>query len=356
MKKLMLTILFFLMAVTGHTQEVSRGLFVWALEKEPVIASQGQIERMIAFAKKEQIDTIFVQMYRANKSWFPSKIADDEPYRHARKQVGQDPVKLLIKAAHAQGIQVHAWMNMLSLSANVDAPLLKKYGTSILTRNKERKHKLSDYKIDNQYFLEPSNRFVRRASLDVVEEIITAYPELDGIQFDYIRYPDVHPFYGYSSDNIVRYKRDKNKLKVVEADPDWKQWKRDQVTELLSFLVKKARSINPKIQVSATGCLSYARAMHEAMQDWPSWINKGLVDFVTVMNYPQDTATYIKNIEGIKSHVNDFKKVNMAVGLYKNIQKPQVFKEHYQACVVSNPKSCVFFHYNNFLENSKIEL
>jgi uncharacterized lipoprotein YddW (UPF0748 family) len=87
------------------------------------------------------------------------------------------------------------------------------------------------------------------------------------------------------------------------------------------------------------------------MQDWPSWINNGLIEFVTVMNYPQDTATYIKNIEGIRPHVIDFKKVHMAVGAYKNIHDPKVFKEHLDACVASIPGGCVFFHYNNFLEN-----
>jgi uncharacterized lipoprotein YddW (UPF0748 family) len=246
MKKILLCVMLLLMSMPVYAADSARGLFIWALEKDPVMASRGQIERMIAFAKKEKITVLYVQLYRANQSWFPSKVADDTPYRLARKQIGQDSIKLLIEKAHAEGIEVHAWMNMLSLSANIKAPLLKQYGTSILTRNKDRKHKIEDYKIDNQYFLEPSNRHVRRASLNVVEEVLMAYPKLDGIQFDYIRYPDVNPFYGYSSDNIVRYKREKNKIKVEESDPDWKQWKRDQVTELLTLLVKKAHAINPK--------------------------------------------------------------------------------------------------------------
>lgn len=329
--------------------EVPRGLFVWALEDEPVLSSQGQMERMIAFAKKEKVSALFVQVYRANKSWFLSNVADDEPYRHARVQVGQDALHVLIQLAHREGIEVHAWMNMLSLSANENAPLLKKYGTGILTRNKESKRELADYKIDNQYFLEPSNRYVRRACLTLVEEITTAYPQLDGIQFDYIRYPDVKPFYGYASDNIVRYKRATNKHTVVESDPSWKQWKRDQVTELLHLLVKKAKSINPKIQVSTTGSLSYARAVDEAMQDWPMWLNKNIVDFVTVMNYPDDAFTYQKNIDDIKPLIRDFKKVFMAVGLYKHLDEPEIFIEQFNVCEHANPGACVLFHYNNFV-------
>lgn len=337
-------------------QDVPRGIFVWSLEEQPVLSSIGQMERMIAFAKKEGISTIFLQVYRGNKSWFPSKVADDEPYRFCRKQVGQDPIALFIHKAHAQGIEVHAWMNMLSLGGNKEAPLLKKFGVSILTRNKEPKKKLDDYKIDNQFFLEPSNRFVRRACLTLIDEILTRYPSLDGIQFDYIRYPDVHPFYGYSADNIVRYKRAANKIIVIESDPSWKQWKRDQVTELLTLMVKKTRLINKKIHISTTGCLAYSRALYEALQDWPSWINTGLIEFVTVMNYPPDVATYKENIIEIKPHVNDFKKVNVAVGAYKHIKEPAVFKEQFQVCVNANPRACVIFHYNNFLENVDLTL
>ena len=344
----------FMISLPVFAGNVPRGMFVWSLEKEPVLSSVGQMERMIAFAKAQGMDTIFVQVYRGNKSWFASTVADDEPYRICRKQVGQDPLNLLITKAHAQGIQVHAWMNMLSLGGNVDAPLLKKYGSSILTKNRDRKKDLADYKIDNQYFLESSDRHVIRTCLKLVDEVLTQYPKLDGIQFDYIRYPDVHPFYGYSDDNIVRYKRAANKTEVIESDPAWKQWKRDQVTALLSLLVKEVRSLNPKIHVSTTGCLSYGRALDEAMQDWPSWINKGLVEFVTVMNYPPDTATYQKNIDGIKLHLADLKKVNMAVGAYKHLKDPNVFKEQLHVCESSESRYCVFFHYNNFLENPEL--
>ncbi len=354
MKRFFLTMIVFFCVVPVFADDVPRGMFVWSLEKEPVLSSVGQMERMIAFAKAQHMDTIFVQVYRGNKSWFASQVADDEPYRVCRRKVGRDAFALLIDKAHAQGIQVHAWMNMLSLGGNVDAPLLKKYGSSILTKNNDPKKNLADYKIDNQYFLEPSDRRVIRTCLKLVDEVIGQYPKLDGIQFDYIRYPDVHPFYGYSDDNIVRYKRAANKTTVVEADPAWKQWKRDQVTGLLRLLVKESKALNPMIHVSTTGCLSYGRALDEALQDWPSWVNSSLVEFVTLMNYPPDTATYQKNIDGIRPHLPNLKKVNMAVGAYKHLQEPKVFKEHLQACESSHPKSCILFHYNNFLENPEL--
>ena len=73
----------------------------------------------------------------------------------------EDPVGLLIKQAHAQGIQVHAWINFLSLGNNTNAYFIKKYGTEVLSRNLKAKNKIEDFKIDHQYFLEPGDWRVR---------------------------------------------------------------------------------------------------------------------------------------------------------------------------------------------------
>jgi len=337
----------------AHASE--RGMFIWSLEEKPVLSSRQAMEKAVDFASRHGIKTLFVQVYRSNKAWFPSKVSDTAPYRDCLKSVREDPLAFLIKQAHAKGIEVHAWLNLLSLSGNKDAVMLKKYGPSILTRNVNPKKSLEDYKIDNQYFLEPSDSRVRHQLLLVVAELLRGYPELDGIQFDYIRYPDVHPFYGYSPDNVARFKQATGYKRIIDDDPAWMQWKRNQVTELLTMLVKKSRSINPRIHVSTTGCLGYTRALQEALQDWPYWLSSHLVEFVTVMNYPPDFAQYEKNIVEIKQRVKDFDRVNMAVGTYKFVHTPDIFEQQFKYCEQSGSRSCVIFHYNNFLENDQLE-
>ncbi len=333
-------------------EKVDLDLFVWALDKDPVLSSTDKIEQLIRRAHQMKIKTLFVQVYRANKAWFATKHADDSLYQEYKIRLGRDPFEFLIKKAHENNIEVHAWLNVLSLSANTEAPLLKKYGTGILTRNKQDKKILEDYKIDNQYFLEPSDPRVRREMTSIVGDLLKGYPKLDGIQFDYIRYPDVHPFYGYSSYNIERFKKISGLKEIVEDSPKWKQFKRDQVTSLLQVLVKKTRSLRPKIHISTTGCLSYARAYHEALQDWPSWINQGLIEFVTVMNYPSDYPDFEKNVCEIKEKLGDLKKINVAVGAYKFVHKDtDIFRQQYEYCKKSGAKGCAIFHYSNFQEN-----
>lgn len=332
-----------------------RGLFVSVIQNPPTLSSREEITKLIEFAKKAEIEVLFVQIYRSGKAWFPSGIADAAPYQVSLKQAGEDPFALLIKEAHVSGIQVHAWLNMLSLSTNQDAPLLKKYGTDILTRNRKEKKTLEDYKIDNQYFLEPGDLRVRQELSNMVEEILRAYPDLDGIQFDYIRYPDKNPAYGFTKINVARFKASTNLQTVDEESQAWKDWKRNQVTAFLNQLIQKTIAIRSDIQISTTGCMNYVRAYHEAFQDWAAWLNGGLIQFVTIMSYTKKTEDFEKYIAEAKSKTRDFKKVNIAIGAYEFLDSSKTFAKQFKLCEHSGGGACVVFHYGSLLENPALQ-
>lgn len=332
-----------------------RDLFVTVIQEPPVLSSHQAMIDLVQYAKQANIRALFVQVYRADQAWFPSNVGDQTPYLAALKSVGEDPFALLIGLAHQQGIEVHAWVNLLSLSKNVQAPLIKKYGASILTRNLKKKKVLSDYKIDEQYFLEPGDLRLRAELENMVGELVQAYPAVDGIQFDYIRYPDKDPHYGYTPTNMERFKASTGILHIVDDSRAWKDWKRAQVTELLAGLVKRVRLLSPQIKVSTTGCAPYIRAYDEAFQDWPSWVNSGLIDFVTVMTYAQQEPEFGKMIADASVRVSDPKKMNIAVGAYQQIQTPDVFRRQLQLCQTEVSGSCVIFHYGSLLASPALK-
>jgi uncharacterized lipoprotein YddW (UPF0748 family) len=335
-------------------EKPQRQLFVSVVQDQPVLCNSAAIDKLIDTARRTGVSVLFVQVYRANQSWFASQSADQSPYAACLKNLSQDPFALLIRRAHAAGIQVHAWLNILSLSNNQDALLLKRYGPEILTRNTQKKHKLEDYKIDNQYFLEPGDPRVREDLLAMVEDLLRGYPGLDGVQFDYIRYPDIHPFYGYTKINLQRFKDSTGCEKFQEKDLIWQDWKRRQVTELLELLVNKSRQIRPDIQVSATACAPFVRAYYEAFQDWPSWLKSGLVDFVTLMSYSAENSEFDKDILEAKAKTNDLKKLSIAVGAYKFLRSPENFKRQFNTCEKEKCRACVIFHYGSLLENPEL--
>ncbi len=360
MRKVLLLFVFFISLVSiigeesflfaAQTKGSVRGLFVTAFGKPGIYSSSSDIRKLIDFAKRSRVKILFVQIYKANFPWFPSKIGNSSPYKAAVKAVGEDPFALLIKEAHQAGIEVHAWINLLSFGDNKAAPLLNKYGPDILTRNVEKKKTIEDYKIDEQYFLEPGDPRVREELSNLIGEILLVYPALDGLQFDYIRYCDMKPHYGYTAVNVERFKKATGLCEIDDAGKEWKKWKRDQVTELLEQLIQKARTIRPGIQVSTTGCMPYSRALYEAFQDWPMWLNEGIVDFVTVMDYSVDPEEYERWISEIKPRIKDFSKVNIALGSYKPEISLRIFQKEFNACETSGAGACVVFYYSSLLK------
>ncbi len=315
------------------------------------LSSRAEISGLVDFARRARVRVLFVQIYRANQAWFSSKIADSGPYEICVKNVSADPLAFLISKAHRSGIKVYAWLNMLSLGENRDARFIKKYGPGVLTRNIDKKRTLEDYKIDKQYFLEPGDTRIRQDLSGIVEEALRTYPGLDGILFDYVRYPDTHPVYGHNKINIERFKKASGIGAIDENSRTWKDWKRGQVTELLERLIQKARSVRPRIRVAATGCMPYSRAYHEAFQDWPSWIGTGLVDFVAVMDYSPGLTEFKEWIIEAKTKVKDFQKIDIGVGAYKLEKTPDIFKKEFEFCEKSGAGGCAVFHYGSLAKH-----
>ena len=117
------------------------------------------------------------------------------------------------------------------------------------------------------------------------------------------------------------------------------------------MLGNKARSIRPGIQVSATGCMPYARAYYEAFQDWPLWLELGIVDFVTIMNYSSCPSEFERWIAKAKSKVKDLGKVNIGIGAYKLVRSPGIFEKEFRASETSGAGGVVVFHYGSLCED-----
>ena len=108
------------------------------------------------------------------------------------------------------------------------------------------------------------------------------------------------------------YKIDGTVEIIEEGDKAWTDWKRAQVTEFLSMLAVRTRTLQPEIQISATGCAPFVRSYQEAFQDWPGWLHKGIVDFVILMSYTSNTDEFKRYIGEAKDKCQDFKKINIA--------------------------------------------
>jgi len=356
------------------SEKIKLGVWVTVFAPQKILYSQENADRMIEICRKSGINQIYLQIYRANKAYYDSNIADRKPFETMKASAGCDMVQYIIEQAKKNDIEVHAWINLLSLAQNENAKILKKYGKSILTLDQNGNPSSitgkapDDFIREGQIFLEPGDWRVKEYLLDITEEITRKYPALAGLHLDYIRYPVAVPFapgsrfnnpaisYGYSNVNIKKCIK-LTGLDIKKATPSretyqkWDDWRRSQVTGLVQAISINTRDLAPSIQISCAVCPSVERAYMITLQDWPKWISENLVDYVVTMNYSDDTRLMTLNARsGLLPELKD--KVYIGIGAYLLKKKPEVIEDQLNILYGLKPGGIVIFSYDEVADIS----
>ena len=135
--------------------------------------------RILDRLKSDGYNTVFLQLRHSGTVIYPS---DYEPLSTRFAGEGffgdYDPVQFAIKACHERGLSLHAWLVTYPLSSSKRAPhpILRDHPSWAIA------HKGS-------YHLDPGHPEVRTYIAHLVADLVRRYP-VDGIHFDYFRYPE----------------------------------------------------------------------------------------------------------------------------------------------------------------------
>ena len=284
-----------------------------------MLENRHRLELLLEDARGLGVTDLFVQVYRGGRAWFDSSLADPAPYAstwRTDEDIARDAFSVLIERAHAQGLRVHAWVNVLSLSSNADAPILRDLGPAAAAVDQKGRSVL-DYpgfevpEPDRRYYrmgtpalwLDPAASGVADRLTATFAELVQRYPELDGLHLDYIRYPDVLPFspgtrfgvglsFGFGEGSRARFEAESG-LRApfgssIANGNRWDDWRRSQLTRLVRGIAAAARSLRPEVTVSAAVLADAERAYLVDFQDWLGWLDEGLLDFAVPMLYTRD--------------------------------------------------------------------
>jgi uncharacterized lipoprotein YddW (UPF0748 family) len=284
-----------------------------------VLENRHRLEILLEDARGLGVTDLFVQVYRGGRAWFDSSLADPEPYAstwRAREGTAGDALSVLIERAHGQGLRVHAWVNVLSLASNADAPILRDLGPAAAAVD-QKGRSILDYprfevpEPDRRYYrmgtpalwLDPAASGVSDRLAATLAELVERYPALDGLHLDYIRYPDALPFspatrfgvglsFGFGEESRGRFEAESGLRapfgsSFVNGDR-WDDWRRSQLTHLVRRIAEAARLIRPAVTVSAAVLADVERAYLVDSQDWIGWLDEGLLDFAVPMLYTRD--------------------------------------------------------------------
>jgi uncharacterized lipoprotein YddW (UPF0748 family) len=288
-----------------------RGLWVDAFG--PGFKTSLEVDKLVRDAQAMRVNALFVQISRradcyCNKASMPRTADPTVP-------AGFDSLQDVLDKAHAAGIQVHAWIistgvwNKTALEYSSTHPF-KLHGPNSKGRDNWLTVRADgETRAGADYVLDLGHPDAAEFVANMYSSVVQNYA-VDGVQFDRIRYPDSGgpPFlatWGYNPTALERFKLETNRTDLGQngkpgvADPQWLQWRRDQVTNLVRRVYLQVKSIRPSVWVSAA-TITYreaptnleqfeqTRTYSEILQDWPAWMREGILDLNIPMNYKRE--------------------------------------------------------------------
>lgn len=205
-----------------------------------------------------------------------------------------DQIEQAVAAGKKYGVEVHVWMVCFNASNSSPEFLdqMRKEGRLQHTIDGEEQSWLCPS--------DPRNRALQKAAL---EEVATKY-DVDGVHFDYIRFPDDNTCFcdgcrerfANAYEEATGKKLEGELVELVKKNDEvgnaWRQWRCDQITALVHEVSDSLRAKRPDIQISAAVFPGYPGTKSSIGQDWGLWIEKGWLDFVCPMDYTSDPGAF----------------------------------------------------------------
>ena len=291
---------------------------VW-LDRGTIVQARSRagLTRIFDRLAEAGVNTVFFETVNAGYPIYPSRVAPQQN----PLTTSWDPLREAVDLAHERGIELHAWVwifaagnqahnQLLNQPASYPGPLISANPNWANYDNRGQMIPIGQGKP----FLDPANPEVRSYLLRLLGEIAENY-NVDGVQFDYIRYPFQDPAanrtYGYGLaarqqfqrltgiDPVSLSPRDNPNASPEERSRQrrlWQQWTDFRIEQVNSFVAEASQMLKrrrPNLIVSAA---VFPHSEHERrqklQQQWETWTQRGDVDLIVLMSYAQDTNRF----------------------------------------------------------------
>lgn len=369
----------------GSGPNVSEVRALWVVRH--TLTSADEVRRLIDRAAANGITDLVVQVRGRGDAYYNSPF---EPRATGLAQLPPefDPLALVIDGAHRSGLRVHAWLNtylVSDLNQLPDSPqhlvylhpewLMVPRGLAMELYNLDPSlpgylDQLVAYSRREQakpegLYVSPANPDVRDHLLRLWLDIATRY-DVDGLHFDYVRYPS--PEYDFSRTALERFRIEleqrlpqedrgflgaqiaQDPLIYVKTFPDqFSQFQRNQVSLLVDRISRQVRQVRPDLQISAAVFADENDAVRSRFQDWRMWLQRGWIDAVCPMAYTADRGLFERQITAAVSLAAG-REVWSGIGVYR--QAVHAAREKIVLSRRLGAGGFILFSYNSLIEAS----
>lgn len=240
---------------------------------------QQELCRILDQLKAANFNTVLLQTRVRGSVIYPSAIEswDGALTGTIGRDPGYDPLRFAIEETHRRGMELHAWVVTIPCF-KVD--VARKMGA----RSVLKTHPALCKRHGDTYYLDPGQPGTEDYLAELCLEIAEKY-DVDGLHFDYIRYPDN----AVSFPDAATYKKYSPKGVPKAA------WRRDNITRIVRRIYKEVHARKPWVRISSSPVGKYAdltryssrgwNARDAVHQDAQRWMREGIHDLLFPMMY-----------------------------------------------------------------------
>jgi uncharacterized lipoprotein YddW (UPF0748 family) len=235
--------------------------------------------------KSANLNTIVLQVRARGDLLYPSRY---EPWAQSLTgTLGEastyDPLRFAVEEAHKLGMELHAWWNVVRVADGSDPPPLVVPQHIVNAHrdwvkmwvNRDRNGRPTS----TEWWLDMGIPEVRSYLIGVVMEMVRNY-DIDGVHFDYLRYP------GPEFDDEKTYAR------YGDGTPK-DEWRRENINKFVRAVYDSIISVKPMLKVGSTPIGVYKnlpgaegwQAYVNLFQDAHEWLAEGKQDYVVPQIY-----------------------------------------------------------------------
>lgn len=239
---------------------------------------QHELTAILDKLKAANFNTVLFQTRMRGDVIYPSDIEPQSAVLTGKSggRPGYDPLRFAIEECHKRGMECHAWIVTIPLGT------LKHTASQGKQAVHHRKPEIClTYK--QERFLNPAHPQTKTYLMSLVREVVERY-DVDGVHFDYLRYPERAPGFPDSRDF-----RKHGKGRTLA------QWRRENITEIVRHLYKGVKALKPWVKVSTSPVGKFQdtsrypsrgwNALHTVHQDVQGWLREGIQDQIYPMIY-----------------------------------------------------------------------
>ncbi|WP_371933989.1 glycoside hydrolase family 10 protein [Chroococcidiopsis sp. CCNUC1] len=313
-------------AIAQQPFEEIRG--VWMTNNDTsTLIDRDKMQAAVSQLARLHFNTIYPVVWNSGYAQYDSNIARQAGIQtFVRKGLqGQDPLADLAATAHRQGLLVVPWFEFGFMTPPTSELALQH--PNWLTQKRDGSKTSIDV-AGEVVWLNPFHPEVQQFITALVREVMTKY-DVDGIQFD--DHMSLPREFGYDKYTVALYKKETKHSPAHPGDTAWMRWRADKITAFMTQLNQTVKQSKPKaIFAVAPNYYDFAYKFH--LQDWLTWVRKGIVDELIVQVYRPELQSFLQQLA--RPEIQEVQqKIPTGIGILTGLRNDPVPMQRIQAQV-----------------------